>query len=255
MFFVLSKILNVFTKPLVLLGLLAWAAWRIRNPTWKARARYLLLGLLFLFTNDFLTNEILRAWEIAPPAFASLQKPYTYGILLTGVTRYDTSPDDRVHFHKGADRVLHTVELYKRGIIRKIMVSGGTGRLSGAHRKEADELAYVLQLAGVPAEDILIENESRNTHESAVLARSLLGDAYAQERCLLITSAFHMRRSLGCFRKQGWQVDPFSADVRSHDRLFHLDVLLIPNIEALSHWQTLLKEWVGMVAYRVAGYL
>ena len=108
---------------------------------------------------------------------------------------------------------------------------------------------------GVPAEDMLIENEARNTHESAIYVPRLLQGRATPEECLLITSAFHMRRSRACFNKVGWKMDTFSADVHSHFRKFSPDVLFIPKIEALANWQILFKEWVGMTAYWFTGYI
>jgi uncharacterized SAM-binding protein YcdF (DUF218 family) len=101
--------------------------------------------------------------------YNQITKKYKLGILLTGVTKGNMQPDDRVYFQRGADRVTHTLQLYKLGIIEKILISGGSGSISTASQKqEADEIADALTLMGVSENDILIENQTRNTHESAV---------------------------------------------------------------------------------------
>jgi uncharacterized SAM-binding protein YcdF (DUF218 family) len=73
--------------------------------------------------------------------------------------------------------------------------------------------------------------------------------------CLLITSAFHMRRSLACYRKANLDIEPFSTDFYAHPRFFYLDGLLIPTIDAVLLWHKLFKEWLGIIAYKVAGYI
>jgi uncharacterized SAM-binding protein YcdF (DUF218 family) len=184
-----------------------------------------------------------------------MNKNYQWAILLTGVTKYDDGMLlDRVFFSRGADRVTHTVQLYKLGKVKKILVSGGTGNLAMRDRKEADEIEEALLLMGVPQEDIVKETNSRNTHESSVEVKKILEGKTSPDSCLLVTSAYHMRRSAACFAKVGWRVDCFSVDFFSHRRRFTPDTLFIPKIEAIMNWQILIKEWVGMISYRLAGY-
>src|SRR5258706_528699 len=121
---------------------------------------------------------------------------YSWGIILTGITKYETGPPDRIYFSCGADRVTHTVQLYKLGKIKKILVSGGSGSLDSPDRKEANEVAEALMLMGIPAKDIVTESESRNTHESAEAVKKMLTGQAVPSECLLITSAYHLRRSL-----------------------------------------------------------
>jgi uncharacterized SAM-binding protein YcdF (DUF218 family) len=254
MFFALSKILNFLTNPLVFVFGFFLLAIFLKKPAWKKRCFWIAFSLLIFFSNDFIANEMMRAWEIPVTPYAEIKKKYDWGIVLTGVTYNDKQPDDRVYFQHGADRVVHTVELYKMGIIKKIMISGGTGRLITVERKEADDLFKAMKLMGVPEQDMAIENESRNTYESAVNVKKILQDEPDGEY-LLITSAFHLRRSAACFRKAGFEVDIFSTDFYTHPRYFTPDVFLIPRAEAIMVWQKLFKEWTGMGAYKVAGYI
>jgi uncharacterized SAM-binding protein YcdF (DUF218 family) len=179
---------------------------------------------------------------------------YDLGIVLTGVTLNDREPADRVYFHHGADRVTHTIQLYKKGIIKEILIAGGSGRLITEARPEADEILDVMVMAGVPASDIRVERESRNTHESAVNVKQILKDDH-ESNYLLITSAFHMRRSIACFKNVGLHAAVFSADFYTHPRYFTPDVLLIPKADSINLWQKMFKEWVGIGAYWLAGYI
>jgi uncharacterized SAM-binding protein YcdF (DUF218 family) len=255
MFFILSKTLNYIAQPLVIICVFLLLSIFLKSIKWKKWYFRISIISLFFFSNDFICNEVVRWWEIPATPIASLQKKYEYGILLTGVAKSEMEPDDRVYIGRGADRVTHTVQLYKLGVIKKILISGGNGKLKAVKRQEADVLSDLIQMLGVPSTDILIENQSRNTHESAVEVNRLYGSQIDPEECILITSAFHMRRSQASFAKQGWDVDVFSTDFISHKRRFTPDSLFIPKEEALGVWQILIREWIGMIAYRFAGYI
>jgi uncharacterized SAM-binding protein YcdF (DUF218 family) len=111
-------------------------------------------------------------------------------------------------------------------------------------------------MMGVPAEDILVENLSRNTFESAVEIRKLLDLRLIKpSECLLITSAFHMRRSIACFRMAEMDMNTFTTDFYTHRRTFTPDVWLVPRGGAMSIWERWIKEWVGFVAYKIVGYV
>src|SRR6267154_3418175 len=168
MFFVLSKILAYLIMPVVIIcGFLVSSA-LIKNPSVKKKLFYAGLSLLLFSTNDFIANEAILLWEVPITLYSHMDKNYEWAILLTGVTKQEEGKRDRVFFSRGADRVTHTVQLYKLGKVKKILVSGGSGRLSMPDQKEADEVAEALVLMGVPHEDIVKESNSRNTHESAV---------------------------------------------------------------------------------------
>ena len=211
-------------------------------------------GLLILFTNVFISNALLRWWEDEPVAVASLPR-YDVGIVLGGITS-DKEPRDRVHTSGAADRVLHAVQLYRQGKIDKILVSGGTGKILEDEVKEAVLLKRLLLLSKVPEENILVEDASRNTYENALNSRDLLQDySFGQQRYLLITSAFHMPRAKACFNKVGLEVDTFSADFRTDEYQFTPDVLFIPSSAAIGNWEIIIRELLGLVAYKVRGYI
>lgn len=254
MFFVLSKVLAFLTNPLIFVfGFLIASVW-VKKAHLKKRFFWIAFSLLIFFSNDFIANEVMSAWEVKATPYDSIHQVYDWGIVLTGVTLNDREPADRVYFHHGADRVTQAIQLYKRGIIRKVIITGGVGRLLTVGRPEADELASVMMMAGVPESDIIIERESDNTHENALNVKKILGDERG-EHCLLITSAFHMRRAEACFNKVGLKTDRFSADFYTHPRHLTPDILFIPRADSINIWQKLFKEWLGLVAYWAAGYV
>lgn len=256
MFFILSKTLNYLTMPLVIVCIVLVASAIIRHQRWKKRLFVTGLILLLFFSNEFIANEIMLAWEPKPTPYDQIDKPYDWGIVLTGVTLSQLTPKDRVYFSRGADRVTHAVQLYKLGKVRKLLVSGGSGRLLDIKEREADDVKEALIMMGVPENAIFTETASRNTRESAMQVKNLLaGWDQSSDRCLLITSAFHMRRSVACYRKVGLAVDTFTTDFFAHPRTWTPDVLIIPKVEALSVWHKLLREWTGFVAYKFSGYV
>ncbi|HEY0741433.1 MAG TPA: YdcF family protein [Chryseosolibacter sp.] len=229
-------------------------AFLTKNPRRKRWFYIAGISMLFFFSNEFVANEIMHAWEVDARPIASLKR-YKLAIVLTGTTM-NHYPDDRVYFTKGADRVVHTIQLYKEGLIEKILISGGSGRISGESEPEANKFRKVMIMMGVPDSAILIENETRNTAESAQeVKKILLAQQFNGTDCLLITSAFHMRRSFACYRKAGVEVDTFSTDFYTSLRDYQLDSFLIPKLEAFIIWHRLVKEWVGMIAYKIAGYI
>jgi len=255
MFFILSKTLSYLVLPLTITVALLFSSRLIKNRKWQKRLLWAGLVLLFIFTNDFISNELMKSWETETRAFSSMRK-YQLGIVLTGAVKPELKPDDRVYFQRGADRVVHTVQLYKLGLIDRILVSGGSGRIVDIKEREADRFKEVMLLMGVPDSVIIVENQTRNTHESAAEVKRILSRlGYDPADCVLITSAFHMRRALACYRKVGLPLDTFSTDFYAHKGTYYPDAFFIPKIEALVIWHKLSKEWVGFVAYWFAGYV
>jgi len=255
MFLVLSKILQHLTSPIVIIGicLLVAAFW----PSKKIKKRFFILSiaLFFFFGNEFISNWAIKKLEIAPTPFEDINKKYRVGIVLTGITVHEPELEDRVFFAKGADRVAHAVQLYEMGVIEKIMISGGTGKLLNPGSGEAPLLLQAFLYMGVPEWRIIMETESRNTYESAQEVKNILEGLFIPEECLLITSAFHMRRARACFEKAGWKTDTYSVDVYSQKTSYEFDTLFIPNLSAFQRWQKINKELTGMLAYKVAGYI
>lgn len=255
MFFVLSKTLSFLVLPLTMVFISFALSVLIKKQPWKKRFFWTGFILLIFFSNDFISNEVMRAWEVDPKPFSEM-RPYTLGIVLTGATQSFIQPNDRVYFHRGADRVTHTIQLYKLGLIKKILVSGGTGLLLKDGEPEADKFKNVMIMAGVPENDILIENKTRNTGESAIAVKKMIDSLqYEPKNCLLITSAFHMRRSLACYNNAGLNVDPFSTDFYGVPGKLFLASLLMPSIQGFIIWEKLFKEWTGLIAYKLAGYV
>jgi uncharacterized SAM-binding protein YcdF (DUF218 family) len=253
MFFFLSKILSFLLTPIIWIFILLLLSLLWRNK--KKRKTFLVLAFctFYLFSNSFLLDEVCRWWEI-PAVADEAVKEADAAIILGGMLTYDEKLD-RVQFSYGSDRLLQAIRLYKKGAIKKLFFTGGSGSIVYKHHRESPLVRQYLLTLGIPEEDIIIESESKNTYENAVFSKNILEEKIPREKYLLITSASHMRRAVACFTKQGIAVIPYSADRLSGPRKFTLDHLLIPDAETLFIWNRLIHEWLGYFIYAIAGYL
>jgi uncharacterized SAM-binding protein YcdF (DUF218 family) len=256
MFFVLSKLLSFFIKPFNYILILLFGSFFFKNKVWKKRMRWISLGIFLVFTNGIIFNECLLLWEKPAISISELDNDYEIAVVLGGTTDVEREPKDRLFFHKGAGRVTHALNLYHAGKVKKILFTGGSPRLFEDPSRDNSPIFDFYVMCGVAPEDILIESSSRNTHENASYVKELVEKNAENGKVILITSAFHMRRAEGCFRKAGINVTGFSTDFNSalpRDR-FKLGGL-IPSLEILNSWDFLIKEWVGYLAYRLVGYI
>ncbi|MGB7846867.1 MAG: YdcF family protein, partial [Candidatus Acidiferrum sp.] len=122
-----------------------------------------------------------------------------------------------------------------------ILVSGDAILMKGA-----------LVMFGVPETMISLENESHTTHENAVFSAKILRQK-GIENIVLVTDARHMWRAQLAFRKQGLKVVPAACDYRSGGR-WHLTDLL-PDWEPIGHIEELLHETLGLIWYKVHGWI
>ncbi|UXP31070.1 YdcF family protein [Reichenbachiella agarivorans] len=252
MFFIASKILYWLIMPINMIVLLLLASLVVKQSKAKKLLRYAGIGLLLFFSNPLIARWTMNLWEPDAVPYNALSSDYDWGIVLAGITEPNRPPFDRVHFNKGADRIIHAIEMYKLGKVKKILVSGGSGILTFEGKKESHALRDFALLCGVKPEDVQIEDQSRNTHENALFSQKALGN---QTHCILFTSAFHTKRAASCFEKTGMPVDIFPTDYYGGPLQATPDDLLIPKLYSLQLWSILIKEWVGLVTYKIVGYI
>jgi uncharacterized SAM-binding protein YcdF (DUF218 family) len=256
MFFYLAKIFTFLLMPYTQMCIWFILSISLKNRRWKKRFLYLGIFYLFFFSNRFIINEVLLKWEIPPTPLAELHGDYGAAIVLGGVTNSERTPRDRVYFFRGADRVVMAAWLYKAGIVDKILVSGGSSNLINTTYKEADNLSRFLINYGVKKTDILVEDKARNTYENAIFSEEILKkNNMTGRRHLVLTSAYHLRRSLLCFKTTDLDVEGFSVDFYGNIRKFTPDKLLLPDPTAFSDWQKVIREIEGIVFYWIAGYI
>jgi uncharacterized SAM-binding protein YcdF (DUF218 family) len=151
-----------------------------------------------------------------------------------------------------ADRVLKAYELVRAGRARNVLVSGGNANLRPGEAAEADVLAGELSRWGVPPSQIVVEGRSLNTRENAIESARLAA-AHGWRTLLLVTSAAHMPRAVGCFRAVGLSPDTLPVDHRAVNGAGSA-LGWIPRALVLSRSTDVLRELAGRVVYRALGY-
>ncbi|UHG92470.1 YdcF family protein [Spirosoma oryzicola] len=258
MFYFFSKTLYYLLTPAGwLLGAL-FVALFTRKARLRRRMIIVALVVFYVFGNAFLMNELALWWEYPPTSLAA-DSTKRVAIVLTGgmINGSKETPDHRFLLNREADRAAQALYLYKTGAVQTILISGGSGDLPFQVKQLSDEgemTARFLTTAGVRPTDIVLERKSRNTHENALFTAKLLRARFPASQYVLVTSAFHMRRAVACFRKENVSVLPYPAAFRSSRRSFAPTEWLLPNEESFADAYYLVKELVGYTMYSVMGY-
>ena len=254
MFFVISKLLAFLLQPINWVAVVLLYAFFTKREKYKRKLFVLGLCLFFFFNNHFIFNQVMCWWEPDPIAFKEVGH-YDIGVLLGGYSNFFLVHNhDRHTFSERANRLTQTLELYKIGKIDKFLLTGGSGNVLEEVPSEADKAYHFLTTIGIPPEDIILEPDSRNTYENALFTKKILAEKYPNAKCLLITSAFHMTRSEGCFKKLGMDFDTFSVDHIGEHARFHPESLFLPDRLGFYKWEILVKEFVGNLMYWLKGY-
>lgn len=252
MFFVISKILGYCVRPIIWIVILLAIA--LFNKKMRVRRKSLVAAfvILIVFSNSFLVTKITGIWAINP---VKIDSCYDVGIVLGGRTVTFDKKYNRRNYHENIDRLLQAVNLYEKGKIKKILITGGSGNLIYTEIKEANLMDSLLRNIKIPASDILIDTLAENTHQNAVYSKRIL-DKYPQyKKFLLITSSVQMRRAMGCFEKEGIQVTPYPTNLLNSDSHWNFEYLFIPNASNLLTWDGTIHEMIGYVVYKIMGYV
>ncbi|GAA4408820.1 YdcF family protein [Nibrella viscosa] len=260
MFYFLSKTISYLLTPAGWLFCTLLLAVATRNQTRRRWAVGVALVLFWMLGNGCLTNELVIWWEPAPAALPTDTIAHNrVAVVLTGgmVNVSKRIIPQHPLLAGEADRMGQALYLYKTGIVRKILISGGSGNLfvvPVSVVQEGQAAAEFLRLAGVRSQDILWEPKSRNTYENALYSAKILREQLQTDRCILVTSASHMRRAEACFQKQGIRVVPYPGAFRGHARTWSPASWLLPTEEALQDAHSIIREIAGLITYRLAGY-
>jgi uncharacterized SAM-binding protein YcdF (DUF218 family) len=255
MFFILSKLLLFLFSPFTWIFVFIGLAFFWKRDPWKKRFKWTVVVLILLFSNSFIFLELCRKWEVHTTSRTELEK-HDVGIVLTGMAEYNNDIKE-LSIRRGADRIWQSLNLYHEGKIAKILISGDNGYISDRGLHEAKQMKEILIKWGIPENDIIAEEKSRNTYENAVESKKILERSYPHlEKRLLITSGSHMRRSLACFEKLDFPCTPYSTDLYTGPkRSYHWDQYFVPNVSTLTDWDKLIKEWIGYITYDIVGYI
>ena len=250
MFFYLSKIFWFFIDPgnLLLMALCLGTVliYRRRDKFGRWLLSFTALMAVIIATVPIGRN-LLVVLENRFPVVQTLPDK-VHGIIVLGgvVDEVVTKARGQISMGAAVERLTNFAALSKQYPNAKLLFTSGSGKLLSQDIKEGELVGPLLVDLGVDIERLIIENQSRNTYENALLSKQLV-QPLAGEAWVLITSAFHMPRSVGVFRQAGWDVIPFPVD-------FHLkgDFDLAPSFDLLGGINSLSRafhEWLGLLFY------
>ena len=252
MFFVVAKVLWFLLQPSsLMLGaaiagaiLIASARKRLgRALLWGAIAALLICGLSPL--GDLLIQPLERRF-----ARADLE----HGAPIAGIIVLGGAEDSRAEgspqlagLNEAAERYTEAVVLARRLPDVRLIFSGGSGALLRMQAPEAETAGRLFVALGIAKERLVLEQQSRDTYQNALFTARLL-DPRPGERWLLVTSAWHMPRAIGCFRRAGFAVEAWPVDYRAPVARFNNS---LP--DGLRRVDFVMREYVGLLAYYLAG--
>lgn len=254
-FYYVSKIFWFAAVPSNLLIFMVLLGAVLRASRWPRTGQRLVLGgvaaLMFLGLTPA-PIWLLMPLETRFPQYRDDGAPVAGVVILGG--SFETEPTDhygQMALNDAGERVLAIATLAHRYPNARIVYSGGGSGFVAGRTPEATLVERTAQDMGVAPGRVIYERRSLNTYENAIFSKELV-QPKPGERWLLVTSAFHMPRSIGVFRKAGWDVVAYPVDYRTGgpedaDRFF------ASISQGLMRSDTAIKEYVGLVAYRLAG--
>jgi uncharacterized SAM-binding protein YcdF (DUF218 family) len=254
-FFLLSKTLGFMLLPanfLIGAGVLGAVLLATRRAFLGRRLLVAAVVLLAICGFSPLGNWLLYPLEQRfPPWDAARGVPDGIIILGGSIEPELSAAHGRAALTHAADRLIAAAALARRYPNARIVFSGGNANLvSDDTAKEADYALSLFESLGIPKERLTMERSSRNTQENAEFSKVLVNPKDG-ERWLLVTSAYHMPRSVGLFRKAGFAVEPYPVDWRVDSaRLFAFSP---HSIEGLERTDIAVREWIGLAAYWATG--
>jgi uncharacterized SAM-binding protein YcdF (DUF218 family) len=255
MFFVASKILGFFAIPsnlvisLGILGVCLLPTRFARAGRGLAAASVIILAILGLSP---IGNLLIIPLEQRFPAWNGAAGAPDGIIVLGGAIAPDVSrARNEIALNESAERTTVVAELARRYPEARILFSGGSGALIYDEGIEAEFAVRLFETFGIPRSRVMREDRSRNTVENAMFSKQMIAPKPG-ERWVLVTSAYHLPRAVGAFRKVGFAVEPYPVDwrTRGNEDAWRPFATLG---DGLRRTDTAVREWVGLAAYWLSG--
>ena len=255
MLFVLSKIVGFVTLPsnaIALLGALGISLLMLSRRRSGSKLLISAFIALFVFGYSPLSNVMLLALSERFPAWQSDGRDPDGIIVLGGAIDSELSAArSMLEVDSSADRVFAMLDLARRYPKAQLVFSGGSGNLLQTSVPEAPFAGRLLDDFGLGNGRVILEDRSRTTAENAAEARRLVNPKPG-ESWLLVTSAFHMPRSVAAFRAAGFNVDAYPVDFRTAGwedawKPFARISAGLARSDVAAH------EWIGLIGLRLTG--
>jgi uncharacterized SAM-binding protein YcdF (DUF218 family) len=255
LFFFLSKTIGKMLLPTnFLIGIGVIGALLLATRLKSLGRRLMVLSVLMLAVCGFspLGNWLLYPLESRFPPWDAARGAPDGIIILGGSIDADLSvAHGGAVVRSEADRIIAAAALARRYPNARILFSGGSANLLSNDAREADYAGALFESLGVAKSRLTMERRSRNTQENVEFSKAMVAPK-SGERWLLVTSAFHMPRSVGLFRKAGFAVEPYPVDWRVGGKSDLLAFFPVAD-DGLGRTEIALREWMGLIAYRASG--
>ena len=253
--FYISKVFWAVMQPAMLLLILTVAGAVLLGTRYQRAGRGLIIAAAVFFVVGGLGP--LGSWMILPledrfPRTVLGDRPINGIIILGGSEHARVAKGRGAHaLNESAERMTEAAALARRYPNAKVLFTGGSVEILSEATVEADAAGMVLRDLGVGSDRLVLERTARNTAENAVLAKQI-ADPKPGERWLLVTSAWHMPRAIGLFRKAGFDVEAWPSDYRTAGPGDAWRVFASPS-EGLRRLDFVVKEWLGLVVNWLTG--
>lgn len=250
--FIVSKLMSAGTQPMFWLALW-WGVGLLLLGRWRRMASRMLWGGLFvlaLLGFEALPHALLRPLENRYPAPTPQELDRHVGVIVLGGAIEHPAIFEahaQVPLGQAAERMTVPVGLMRQSPKLALVFSGGEGRLLTTGVTEAEMAKVFYEQQGVDMARVTLEGGSRTTRENAQQVAKLLGER-CQQPWLLVTSAWHMPRSMAEFEAVGCKVTAYPVDFRTGHNTPLTEYSLA---RSLLLWQTALHEWLGLWVYGV----
>lgn len=254
MFFYLSKLLAFIISPVIWVFALLIYSLKTKIESRAKKALIASIVVLYVCCNSFFVDECFRLYETVTPDYDLMTTKYDGAIVLGGIGSVDLRLK-KISFSGSADRLFQIIPMYYNGRVKKFIFTGGSGSIEFPEKKEGLYIKKYLTSINIPDSAMIIESESKNTYENAIFTKKLMDSLNIKGNFLLVTSAYHMPRSIAVFKKAGFKnITPYITNKISGIRRYSFDHLFIPNLGAVSSLQLLIHEWFGFLVYKMRGY-
>lgn len=223
-----------------------FSLWLWRRDRLASRILVMFLFLFYIFSTDFMGNLLIRSLEIRYmlPKIEELQGDVI--VMLGGGATSDTPNVHGIGHLSGfaANRLITAAELYK---VLKVPIVVSGGQVFADTGVEAKIAKSILVGLGVPEEKVYIEDQSLNTTENARFTKALM-QKHEWQQPILVTSAFHMDRSVTQFYKADILPVPYPTDYQTNITGHFSWRQLLPTANGLYNSSLALKEYIGLWA-------
>ena len=213
------------------------------------------LGILFVTGNSVLINEMALLWEPLPyQVNGKMDMPKArVCVTLGGYSGFDHERN-RMGFSNASERFFTPLKGMINQTVDTVILTGGSASVISKKYYESIYAKNLMKEFGIKENRIFIDAKSRNTYENAIETKRILDSLQVTDSVILITSAFHMNRAQACFQKAGVKFIPYPVHyIGNATRDYNIEAFLVPSAGAINDFQTMFREWIGIISYKMTG--